>query len=533
MASVPRGVQVVKWHNDDGSKSVRYRVRIQRKAFKADRLFDTLDEAKGFLADSRSPAGRDEAKRKAERWAFLKAAINTPDLAHYLDQWKKARLPKDDKVAALTEQKKKARSVAISRVNVVKGVVVKWSPEADHATGRAAGFVPGLTTKAFGQFKIADISSTAATNYIEARLEAGASPSTVKRDVSFLSSFFGDWLRSYDPKAVERHGNPFADASVKKKLKGADQIRDVRLADFGEGAEQRLFDELRDCRNPQMLAIVGIGLTTGMRRGEILSLTWDRVLKNQIILLEIHTKSGKARRIPISAGAEKIFQSLGRKTGPERLFSYTADGFKSVWNRVCKRAELPGFRFHDIRHEYVSKILEIISSPVAAAAVTGYSSVRNFERQHVQPFKDRKEIEGGIKTERGLMLAVGHSDNRMTANYASKIAGTVLSSATEAANAAKASAALMSYPVVIEAGEGVGVFAPDFGVFLACDTEEEALAKIAEAIVASPERPVPSSPMKVAKENQGAVVRIVKISSAPILAADESSGISDRQHTYS
>jgi len=48
MAKLPRGIQVVQWHNDDKSKSVRYRVRIQRKDFKSDKLFDTQAEAESF-----------------------------------------------------------------------------------------------------------------------------------------------------------------------------------------------------------------------------------------------------------------------------------------------------------------------------------------------------------------------------------------------------------------------------------------------------------------------------------------------------
>lgn len=514
MAKIPRGIQVVRWNNDDKSKSERYRVRIQRKDLKADKLFETLDEAKKFLADSKSDAGKKAIGLDAARLALVKEAIKSPPLSYYLDEWKKKCLPNEEQAKSLPETKRKGRETALSRVAVVKRVVLNWSPEGQAGTGIVGTSLGGLFKKPFGNFKISEISSKTASDYIEARLASGASASTVKRDVSFLSSFFGDWLADYDPEAAERHGNPFAGAKAKKKLKGADQRREVRLKDFGDDAEKRLFDALRACRNPQMLAIVGLALTTGMRRGEILNLTWDRVLEKQIVLQAIDTKSKKPRRIPISADAEKIFQSLGRKEGAERLFSYTADGFKSVWERVRKRANMPTFRFHDVRHEYVSKLLELISSPVAAADVAGYASVRNFELQHVKPFKDRQEIANGVQTEKGLMLAVGHSDNRMTAVYASKIAGKVLEGAEAAANAAKEAAAIVTYPVVIDTADGVGVFAPDFGIFLACETEEEALIKITEAMIASNERPAPSSPMKVAKENQRAVVRTVKIPAA-------------------
>ena len=52
--SIPRGIQAVVWKNKDKSTSVRYRVRIKRKDYKEDRLFDTLEEAKEFLQLSKS-----------------------------------------------------------------------------------------------------------------------------------------------------------------------------------------------------------------------------------------------------------------------------------------------------------------------------------------------------------------------------------------------------------------------------------------------------------------------------------------------
>ncbi len=48
-------------------------------------------------------------------------------------------------------------------------------------------------------------------------------------------------------------------------------------------------------------------LNTGMRKSEILHLTWERVdLKNRIILLDI-TKNGERREIPIN---DTLFNTL-------------------------------------------------------------------------------------------------------------------------------------------------------------------------------------------------------------------------------
>ena len=50
--------------------------------------------------------------------------------------------------------------------------------------------------------------------------------------------------------------------------------RDRRL---GEGEEERLFQICKQSSNHWFLPLVQVAIETGMRRGELLSLTWDNV----------------------------------------------------------------------------------------------------------------------------------------------------------------------------------------------------------------------------------------------------------------
>ena len=71
----------------------------------------------------------------------------------------------------------------------------------------------------------------------------------------------------------------------------------VRWLESGE--EARLLDACRASRNPWLAGIVAVGLETGLRRGELLGLTWDRVdLSRGVIRLEV-TKSGRRREVPM------------------------------------------------------------------------------------------------------------------------------------------------------------------------------------------------------------------------------------------
>ena len=58
-----------------------------------------------------------------------------------------------------------------------------------------------------------------------------------------------------------------------------------------------------------------IALNTGLRRAELLGLTWDRVdLSRSVLRLEV-TKSGKRREVPINDACYRALSSLQLKEG--------------------------------------------------------------------------------------------------------------------------------------------------------------------------------------------------------------------------
>ena len=62
----------------------------------------------------------------------------------------------------------------------------------------------------------------------------------------------------------------------------------------------RLLAACRASRNPYLAAIVVLALNTGMRKGEILGLEWERVDLSTSRLTLYRTKSGKPRGVPIN-----------------------------------------------------------------------------------------------------------------------------------------------------------------------------------------------------------------------------------------
>lgn len=522
MAKLEKNVRVVPWKNKDGSKSVRYRVRIQRKGLKIDEYFADLEAANEFVRRARSEKGRDEITAEAAQKSAAEQALREyerePSLSWYLDQWANIHypIPQDPaEWAAMPEAIRHKIGVARSRVEVIKRVDVEL-PEAQYAAAPAL-FGPLIAAKfsrkkRFGLFKPSEITQKLALEYVRERKKTVAA-ATAKRDVSALRSFFNT-LEDIDAAlAAKLTENPFESASIRALLKGAEKRRAVRLSEFGEDAEERLIAALKACRNPAMGRIIGLALSTGMRRGEILALRWGQIKERYIQLAATATKSEKDRRVPLSDEAKAILASMERGDDAQRLFKYTRDGFKTNWQRARKRAGMKTdeetLRLHDLRHEFVSRMLEVIASPTALAAVVCGASVEHIRRQHIEPEKARIASEGSIYDEEGLRLAVGHADARMTQHYATGIAQTV------ADNAHKARKQAAGYPVVIETADGkTAAFCPDFGLSNGADTEAEALEMLRRDIAERLRHdapPTPSSPLKIAREFSGASVKLLLI----------------------
>src|SRR5262249_61018689 len=71
-------------------------------------------------------------------------------------------------------------------------------------------------------------------------------------------------------------------------------------------------------------------------------------------------KNGHGGTIPLLSGALATLRTLrdGRGSGDERILPITQDAAKMAWKRLVKRAGLVNLRFHDLRHEAVSRFFE-------------------------------------------------------------------------------------------------------------------------------------------------------------------------------
>jgi len=149
-------------------------------------------------------------------------------------------------------------------------------------------------------------------------------------------------------------------------------VRRTRRLESGE--YEALSRAATRCTNPYIWPCIEIAVETGMRRSEILSLQWDNVDLETRIALLLDTKNGSKRHVPLTTKAVEVLRSLAQEQ--KHVFPISDYSVRHGWDRLVKRACITGLRFHDLRHEAVSRFFELGLSVPEVAAISGHKDFR-------------------------------------------------------------------------------------------------------------------------------------------------------------
>ncbi len=159
-------------------------------------------------------------------------------------------------------------------------------------------------------------------------------------------------------------------------------VRLVKLPRAGNPRERRvnpgeLERLLTACESSQcywLPAVIQLAVETGMRRSELLAMRWDDVdLEARTVLLR-NTKNGFPRTVPLSSPALKVLKET-RRCG-DTVFAVSANALRLAWERLKRRAGVSGLRFHDLRHEAVSRFFEKGLNVPEVAMISGHRDPR-------------------------------------------------------------------------------------------------------------------------------------------------------------
>jgi integrase len=159
---------------------------------------------------------------------------------------------------------------------------------------------------------------------------------------------------------------------------------------LSDDERQGLLDACRKSTSPHLYKVVVLALSTGMRRGEVLTLRWPQVdlTRNRVTLL--HTKNGDRRAVPLTGLAHQLIAEHARvrRLDTDLVFPGKVKGkpadrpvdLTQPWETARKVAKIEDFRFHDLRHTAASYLAMQGASIVEIAEVLGHRTLQMVRR---------------------------------------------------------------------------------------------------------------------------------------------------------
>lgn len=208
-------------------------------------------------------------------------------------------------------------------------------------------------------------------SFRDERLQSVA-PSTAVREMAILSHAL--------EVAVRDWGMPLAKNVV--KLVRRPVIRNERKRRLEGNEEHRLLDGCDGGKIPFFKALLILAIETGMRRGEILGLRWSDISHNRRVITLTMTKNGSGREVPLSQRAFDALTEWKTRANVDELlvFPMNAGSLEQVWRRLLIRADITGLRFHDLRHEGVSRLFERGLNVIEVSSISGHKELRMLKR---------------------------------------------------------------------------------------------------------------------------------------------------------
>ena len=204
-------------------------------------------------------------------------------------------------------------------------------------------------TRVWGNPPIHTLTVEVLDQYRAERLSEQVAPATINREVATLKHALS---KAVEWKLLRKTAREELTA-IKKYQEPDGRLRYLS----GEAEAERLLQACDD----SLRSIVVTALHTGMRKGELLGLTWDMVDLTHGFIRLTQTKNGKARALPFNETLWSLFSGLRTRHDVPWVF-HDAEGRRHTDTRypfegACEAAGLTDFHFHDLRHTFASWLI--------------------------------------------------------------------------------------------------------------------------------------------------------------------------------
>jgi len=247
----------------------------------------------------------------------------------------------------------------------------------------------------FGGFRASRINTEKILQYRAERLEAGAGPGTVNRELTVFRARFYHGFEDYTPAKVSRV--PKFPEKLQEPAPRKGFLIDAQ------------YDALQaNCPYPWLRALMAIAYNFGFRKSELLGLRVDQIdLEGRTICLWTgETKSGQGRKVVMTPEVFDLVNPLVKgKQAEDFLFTWPNGDqvldFRVSWRKMCKAAKV-SVLLHDFRRSAVRNMTRAGVSRDVAKKISGHQTDSVFSRYNITDENDLADAAAMIQARREI-----------------------------------------------------------------------------------------------------------------------------------
>jgi len=244
-------------------------------------------------------------------------------------------------------------------------------PQLRPSTQRGYGHLLRYLEAHFDDIEITRIGKAEIADLVSVRRQQGVGGSAIRRVLACLSSVYScacgwDW--------IDR--NPVQSFPKRTLRENPPRMRYLTRDEY---------ERLLASASPMMRSIIALAVNTGLRRSELLNLTWTQIDLNRHEIALMVTKSGKPRVIPLTREAIAVLASLPRYPASPYVFHNPFTGrpiqeVKTAFSRALRRAGIENCRFHDLRHTFASWAVQSGMDLYRLSRILGHTTTQMTQR---------------------------------------------------------------------------------------------------------------------------------------------------------
>jgi integrase len=202
-------------------------------------------------------------------------------------------------------------------------------------------------------------------------------PATINRYMAALSHAMTFAMK--ERRLIDR--NPVGDIPREKEPRG-------RTRFLSDAERTALLNACEKSEWAPLSALVLLAITTGARRGELISTKWANVDMRAGRALVQDSKNGEQRTLPLAGKALEALRALKLNDSARSVYVFpnpsghpgAFEYFDSHWYAALTEAGISGFHFHDLRHTTASMLAAQGCSLLEIADVLGHKTLAMVKR---------------------------------------------------------------------------------------------------------------------------------------------------------